>query len=136
MVHACAGVKENSVQFCCRLDGNMGQIYGALWLSEIFDLSPPSETPRMKNCDVSHCAVCGETSVDRPRLFVEQDRHYDCPLEHGVGLCQAHGEALRCGEISPQEILYAWVRRHHEELYDGTRIHLVPRMSCLGCNAM
>jgi len=90
----------------------------------------------MKKCDVSHCAVCGEASVDRPRLFVEQDRHYDCPLEHGVGLCEVHGQALRCGEITPQEILFNWVRRHHDELYDGTRIHLMPRMTCLGCNAM
>jgi phage FluMu protein Com len=89
----------------------------------------------MKTCDASHCAVCGNLSADRPRLFVEQDRHYDCPQEHGVGLCKEHGEALRTGRLTPQEILYDWVRRHHDEIYDGTRIYLMPRMTCLGCNA-
>lgn len=89
----------------------------------------------MKTCDASHCAVCGDVSAERPRLFVEQDRHYDCPQEHGIGLCKEHGEALRTGRLTPQEILYDWVRRHHDEIYDGTRIYLMPRMTCLGCNA-
>jgi Zn finger protein HypA/HybF involved in hydrogenase expression len=88
----------------------------------------------MKTLNGVHCAVCGAASVDKPRLLVEQDRHYDCPREHSVGLCATHGEALRVGEITPQQILYQWVQENHDDLYDGTRLHLLPRLTCLGCN--
>jgi len=88
----------------------------------------------MKSLNGVCCAVCGAASVDKPRLLVEQDRHYDCPREHSVGLCATHGQALRDGELTPQQILYQWVQENHDELYDGTRLHLLPRLTCLGCN--
>lgn len=90
----------------------------------------------MKTLNGIHCAVCGAASVDAPRLSVEQDRHYDCPKEHAVGLCATHGAALRAGEITLQQVLYQWIQEHHDELYDGTRLLLMPRLTCLGCNTM
>lgn len=88
----------------------------------------------MKTLNGIHCAVCGAASADKPRLSVEQDVHYDCPKEHAVGLCATHGDALRAGQITLQDVLYQWVQDHHDELYDGTRLLLMPRLTCLGCN--
>ena len=90
----------------------------------------------MKTLNGTRCAVCGAASADKPRLSVEQDVHYDCPKEHFVGLCATHGGALRAGEISLHDILYRWVQEHHDELYDGTRLLLMPRLTCLGCNTV
>ena len=90
----------------------------------------------MKPLNGVRCAVCGAASADTPHLLVEQDRHYDCPREHSVGLCSVHGEALRTGQITPHQIFSQWIQEHHDELYDGTRLHLLPRLTCLGCNAV
>jgi predicted RNA-binding Zn-ribbon protein involved in translation (DUF1610 family) len=88
----------------------------------------------MKTMDASRCAVCGARAVDRPRLTVEQDRHYDCPRLHPVGLCADHGAALRAGTLPLHQVLYDWTQKHHDELYDGTRLYLAPRLTCLECN--
>lgn len=89
----------------------------------------------MKAVDSSRCAVCDAPAVQAPRLIVEQDRHFDCSLQHRIGLCAEHGAALRAGELEPHRIIYEWTQRHHAELYDGTRLVLAPRLTCLACNA-
>jgi phage FluMu protein Com len=33
-------------------------------------------------------------------------------------------------------IVYEWTQRHHSALYDGTRLVLVPALTCLACNAL
>jgi hypothetical protein len=126
------------VQLRSALDGPIGQLYGALR----FRYSPgPSRTflssgGAMKNLDASRCAVCGARSVDTPRLSVEQDRHYDCPRQHAVGLCAEHGSALRAGTLTLHTVLYGWIQRNHDALYDGTRLYISPRLACLGCNSL
>ena len=133
MVHVCASVKEKSVQFWGRLDAHVWQNYGGPDLG--FSI-PTALGDGMKTLDGVRCALCGAASPDTPRLTVEQDRHYDCPLAHTVGLCATHGAALREGQVTPHQILYQWIQEHHDELYDGTRLLLMPRLTCLGCNAV
>jgi hypothetical protein len=88
----------------------------------------------MKALDSSRCAMCDAPSVEAPRLLIEQDRHYDCPFRHQVGLCDPHGAELRAGVLAPQRVIYEWTQKHHDELYDGTRLILMPRLTCLACN--
>jgi hypothetical protein len=90
----------------------------------------------MMQLESERCAVCDAPAASAPRLVVEQDRHYDCPRQHPIGLCAEHGAALRGGQLAPHEIVYQWTQRHHDELYDGTRLVLVPRLTCLACNAI
>jgi hypothetical protein len=90
----------------------------------------------MKALDSSRCAVCDGPAAEAPRLIVEQDRHFDCPFQHHIGLCETHGAALRGGGLEPHRVIYAWTQRHHDKLYDGTRLVLMPRMTCLACNAL
>lgn len=97
------------------------------------DVPPPPGDP-MKTVDASRCAVCGARAADETRLLVEQDRHFDCPRRHQVGLCPEHGAAVRDGRLAVQEVLYDWVQKHHDELYDGTRLYIAPRLTCLRCN--
>jgi len=40
------------------------------------------------------CGVCDRPAAPAPRLTVRQDRHFDCPLQHEIGLCAEHGAAL------------------------------------------
>ena len=90
----------------------------------------------MKSKDSAGCAVCGASAAAAaPLLVVEQLRHMDCPLEHRLALCPEHGEALRAGELTPHSIIYEWTRRQLAEIYDGTRLVLVPTLTCLACNA-
>ena len=90
----------------------------------------------MKALNSSRCALCDSPAAAAPRLVIEQDRHYDCPLRHEVGLCDQHGAELRAGVIEPHRVIYEWTQKHHDELYDGTRLVLAPQLTCLACNAV
>jgi hypothetical protein len=79
--------------------------------------------------------VCDHPAVPAPRLRIRQERHYDCPLYHEVGLCAEHGAALQGGAIALHQLLFDWTHRHHADLYDGTRLVLSAEPMCLGCNA-
>jgi len=85
--------------------------------------------------DSRTCGVCDQPAVPTPRLTILQDRHYDCPIRHEIGLCVEHGAALQAGTIALHQLLFDWTHRHHAELYDGTRLVLCAEPVCLGCNA-
>jgi hypothetical protein len=80
------------------------------------------------------CGICDQPAAPAPRLTVLQDRHYDCPQQHEIGLCAEHGTALQGGAIALHQLLFDWTHRHHAELYDGTRLVLAAETRCLGCN--
>ena len=81
------------------------------------------------------CALCGAPATDAPRLYVRQKRHLDADRTHEIPLCEEHGYALRAGVLPPQRIIYDWVTRAHDALYENARLVLRPELRCLGCNA-
>ena len=140
MLHACARVKENSVQGLPYLDAVRVQPYGAGRFSRTetkrceFPIpSLPGGTMPLPDSRV--CGICGLPAAPAPRLTICQERHYDCPRQHVVGLCDAHGSALQAGTLALHELLFDWTQKHHTDLYDGTRLVLWAEPMCLGCNA-
>ena len=94
--------------------------------------------PRRDGLQILHpapCAICGISAVPAPRLFLRQERHFDCPRTHKVGLCAEHGAALRAGLLPPHRVVFDWTQRFHDEIYEGTRLILQPQLTCLACNA-
>ena len=83
----------------------------------------------------SACALCGAPATDAPRLFVRQKRHLDAERTHQIPLCEEHGIALRAGVLQPQRIIFDWVTRVYDELYENSRLVLHPELRCLACNA-
>jgi len=75
------------------------------------------------------CGICDRPPGPRPRLTVRQDRHYDCPLRHEIGLCAEHGAALQNGALPLHPLLFDWTHRHQAELYDRTHLVLFPGRS-------
>jgi hypothetical protein len=89
----------------------------------------------MSTIESSRCGLCEHPAAAAPRLRIRQERHYDCPRFHDVGLCAGHGAELQGGEIALHQLLFDWTHRHHADLYDGTRLILSAEPMCLGCNA-
>jgi hypothetical protein len=84
--------------------------------------------------EVDACALCANRSLDVLRLFIRQERLLDSDRTHQIALCPEHASALRAGVIDPQQIIFDWTKRHHEELYENTRLVLRPELRCLACN--
>jgi hypothetical protein len=98
----------------------------------------PALSPRrdiLQDLQTIPCAVCGAPAIAAPRLFLRQERHFDCPCTHEVGLCEEHAAALRAGLLPPHRVVFDWTQRFHDEIYEGTRLILKPQLTCLACNA-
>lgn len=89
----------------------------------------------MEKTDPEACVLCGSPAVDAPRIFVRQEHALDAAVAHRLALCRAHGDALCAGDLTPQQIIYAWATHAHDDLYRNERLVLHPELRCLGCNA-
>ena len=89
----------------------------------------------MEKTDAKACVLCGSPPVDAPRIHVRQELALDAAVAHRLALCQAHGDELRGGDLTPQQIIYAWATRAHDDLYRNERLVLQPELRCLACNA-
>jgi hypothetical protein len=88
----------------------------------------------MERTDPEMCVLCGEPAAGAPRIFVRQVRGLDASIAHRLALCRAHGAELVAGERTPQQIIYAWATRAHDDLYRNERLVLQPELRCLACN--
>jgi hypothetical protein len=89
----------------------------------------------MEQTDPEACVLCGAPAVDAPRIFIRQELALDAAVAHRLAFCPVHAERLRAGQLTPQQIIYAWATRMHGDLYRNERLVLLPELRCLACNA-
>jgi phage FluMu protein Com len=89
----------------------------------------------MEKTDPVTCVLCGDPVVCAPRIFIRQEHDLAAPVGHALALCHRHGEELRDGAITPQNIIYTWATHAHDDLYRNERLVLHPELRCLSCNA-
>jgi len=81
------------------------------------------------------CVLCADPAASAPRIFIRQEHDLDAPVAHQLCLCHRHGEELRDGVITPQQIIYTWATHAHHALCGNERLVLRPELRCLSCNA-